>query len=468
MILAGLMFSCKKYLDVQPKSRIKASKLLSTQTGFSDALTGVYTAMSQRNLYGDKLTMSFLDVLAQRYKIGSQANLNYYSWSVYDYNASKTKTAVADIWNAQYSCIANLNNILEAIDERKSVFSGSNYSTIKGETLGLRALLHFDLLRMFGPVYASSPEQNSIPYRTEVSIDAKSAAPANEVIDLILADLSEAERLLANDPIQGKELSDLPEFSKEQRRYRFNLLAAQATLARVYLYAGKKSEAYTYAMKVINSGLYNFVASGDISESGACKDRLFRNELLFSVYVANMKPYTDDYFITVDPGTFDNVALNNTNDAIEALYENSGTDYRRQYLFESGFLGKLMSVKYQQYTSASTEACSWPKNLVPLIRVSEMYYIAAECSNSLTDARNLLNEVLIHRGLMPLDNINTQDALEAALTKEYQKEFYAEGQLMYYYKRKNFKQIPGAASGTGSSALVIPLPDDELAFQPKN
>ncbi len=464
ILFAGMSFSCKKYLDVQPRSRIKASNLLTTQTGFSDALTGVYTKMSQQNLYGDKLTMSFLEVLAQRYKIGSQLS-PYYFWSIYDYNAAKTKPVVSSIWSEAYSCIVNLNNILETIDAKKNVFSGPNFGIVKGEALGLRAFLHFDLLRMFGPVYSANPTAASIPFRNKVSIDGMQPLPANMLIDSVVADLKKAEQLLAVDPILGKEESELIEFSKDQRKYRFNLLAVQATLARVYLYAGNKPDAYSYAMKVINSGLYNFVTDADISQSGVCKDRLFRNELLFSLYIADMKPYTDTYFITTDPGSFENSALSNTDENIETLFEHSGTDYRRQYLWEAGSLGKLTSVKYQQFTSTTVGNCTWPKNLVPLLRISEMFYIAAECSSSLTESKNLLNEVLTHRGLSALDLINTDAELQDILTKEYQKEFYAEGQLMFYYKRKNVSQIPGASNGVDSRALVFPIPDDELAFQ---
>lgn len=34
--------SCEKWLDVNPKSEIKADKLFDTEAGFKDALTGLY------------------------------------------------------------------------------------------------------------------------------------------------------------------------------------------------------------------------------------------------------------------------------------------------------------------------------------------------------------------------------------------------------------------------------------------
>src|SRR4051794_10262743 len=58
---------CKKWLDVRPKTQVETPQLFSSEKGFQDAMYGVYTRMANANLYGDQLTMSFPDVLAQRY-----------------------------------------------------------------------------------------------------------------------------------------------------------------------------------------------------------------------------------------------------------------------------------------------------------------------------------------------------------------------------------------------------------------
>jgi len=77
-----------------------------------------------------------------------------------------------------------------------------------------------------------------------------------------------------------------------------------------------------------------------------------------------------------------------------------------------------------------------------------MYYIAAECANANADslkATTLLDSVRAHRNLpvyttpaLKTDSVNTE------IRKEYQKEFLGEGQMFYYYKRKNlpFQSLP--------------------------
>jgi hypothetical protein len=50
------------------------------------------------------------------------------------------------------------------------------------------------------------------------------------------------------------------------------------------------------------------------------------------------------------------------------------------------------------------------------------------------------------------------------LTKEYQKEFFSEGQLFYYYKRQGFTQIPMTTIAANDVIYVLPIPEEELIF----
>lgn len=464
LLVIGTCFSCRKYLDVKPKSQIKEEILFEKEKGFIDALSGVYTLMARRDLYGDKLTMSFLDVLAQRYRAGTKAS-PYWDLVNYNYEGNGPKLSVKNtiriIWLSAYSGIANANNILGQIDEKKALFKGDNYNLVKGEALGLRAFLHFDLFRMFGPMMGTNPTALSIPYRTTLSRETQPLLPGNEVMKLIIGDLLEAEKLLEKDPVITGATSDYYDFNVENRKFRMNYLAVQATLARVYQYNNQPAEAYAYAKKVIGSGKYAFVLNNDIKQTGVCRDRTFRNEQLFALQINNMKGYTDTYF-KADPGTFEQEQLNNLPDVISAVFEKNDTDIRYKYLWEaSGNL--LYNVKYLQLDPIPG-FCPWPKNVIPVMRISEMFYIAAECSPNLNESASFVNQVLDNRGLDPLTGVNDKAALQNALTKEYQKEFFSEGQLFYYYKRNRFATIPGSSVVANEKVYVLPVPEDELIF----
>ena len=128
-----------------------------------------------------------------------------------------------------------------------------------------RAFLHFDLLRMFGPIYKEHPASKAIPYRTTFDKDATPVLSANEVVDAILKDLNAAEKLLKeSDPLHfftdqmGEELTEINQFLIN-REFRMNLYAVKAMLARVYCYKGdaeSKALAVEYAKQVIAASEY--------------------------------------------------------------------------------------------------------------------------------------------------------------------------------------------------------------------
>lgn len=162
--------SCKKWLDVSPKSNVTEEKLFESEQGFKDALTGVYVQLGARPYYGKEFTMAFMDVIAQNYNITSNFH-NYYNSIQYNYKDVVTRLKTDSFWICGYKAIANINNILEAIDGKKAIFSGNNYRIVKGEALGLRALLHFDLLRSFGPIPAPGNTATAIPYMTRFAMN---------------------------------------------------------------------------------------------------------------------------------------------------------------------------------------------------------------------------------------------------------------------------------------------------------
>ncbi|EEI89890.1 hypothetical protein HMPREF0765_4583 [Sphingobacterium spiritivorum ATCC 33300] len=93
-----------------------------------------------------------------------------------------------------------------------------------------------------------------------------------------------------------------------------------------------------------------------------------------------------------------------------------------------------------------------------------MYYICAETSNDKDEKIDLLNEVRANRGLRALLKTLSDEDIENELFKEYKKEFYQEGQLFYYYKRKNKLKIDGYGPEVSSKIYVLPLPDDEIEY----
>ena len=62
----GLM-SCSDWLDVSPKTSIPTDKQFESESGFKDALTGIYLKLGTKTLYAGDLTYAYLDELAGLY-----------------------------------------------------------------------------------------------------------------------------------------------------------------------------------------------------------------------------------------------------------------------------------------------------------------------------------------------------------------------------------------------------------------
>src|SRR5215203_127941 len=192
--------SCKKWVDVEAPLQVNENELLSNEQGFKDVLNGVYLHMGTRVLYGRDLTIGMMSVLGRSYDTTiSPAIGNYFYQSArYNFQDAELKASFKNIWDSLYFSIGNLNNLLANVETRKSVLSGTGYNAIKGEALGLRAFLHFDLLRLFAPSPAASGLNTpDIPYVSRMSPYASPLATTGAVIDSCIADLLNAQLLLS-------------------------------------------------------------------------------------------------------------------------------------------------------------------------------------------------------------------------------------------------------------------------------
>ena len=120
LLISCLQFfmSCENWFDVNPKSQVKNDILFENENGYKTALFGIYTTMATPALYGQELTMSLLDVLAQYYTINDNYH-NFYNASIYNYEASTVKSKFDAIWKTMYKTIMNCNNLLENMEGTK-------------------------------------------------------------------------------------------------------------------------------------------------------------------------------------------------------------------------------------------------------------------------------------------------------------------------------------------------------------
>ena len=78
------MASCNSWLDVQPRSQVEDSELFETESGFKEALAGVYSSMVSSKTYAKELTFGFVGVLGREWDYFSQSQ--YEDADIYNYD----------------------------------------------------------------------------------------------------------------------------------------------------------------------------------------------------------------------------------------------------------------------------------------------------------------------------------------------------------------------------------------------
>ena len=449
--------SCDDFLDITPDGQVKRDPLLSTPEGIEDAMYGVYSQMRQQSLYGQELHFSTLEILSQT--LWCYGSTGVTAMSGYQWDHSSVKGIFESAWIAMYKNISNVNSVLNA----PLVANASEYpyTLYRGEALGLRAFMHFDLVRIFAEQYTVNPAADGIPYATEFSLKTPDFESLEKNYEHILADLHEAEALLADEG----EHEGAGNFMLD-RQIHFNLHAVQATLARVYLTMGNNEKAAEYAMKVINAGKYILKEKTEVVNDLA--GVLSRKETIFGIYYPG--------FYTSVSGKLQQVTSYYSLDLREdfmTLYDRdaSGLDFRTMAYFSESGIGDDVKYRLSKFTDIyelNNMVSTRPADLilgVNLIRVPEMYYIAAEAllDSDYDTALALYNSVRQHRGLDPLEA--DKSLTVELINDERYKEMIGEGQTYFNMKRQNltieshdntvvYKPVDGIYS--------IPVPDVEF------
>lgn len=478
VILLSLLFSsCENWLSVSADSEITSEQQFADQQGFKDATIGIYINMARPELYAKTLSWHFVEFLSQQYAVVSGAST--VNIPRYAYEDLSVKPYQLSIWLNSYNLISNINNILENIDQKREILHPAYYNMIKGEMLALRAMIHFDLMRLYGlGNLAPRPEiqdRYAIPYKTTYHKGKTPQMTYRETLKKMTKDLTDAIQLLEMDPIAKKypeefysQIVNEPFF--KNRKLRMNYYAAKALLARVAMWQGT-SEMRKIALEeskfIIENAPYAWSNEFTVtSPEDANKNLLFVTEQLFTLNVTGLINIFGTWLQAHSPGNMYSVVYMTKERAFEVYEVDQGiglSDWRFVHCLrpEGTTLSNYALLKLRQYENQN-EAYS---NRLPMIRITEMFYIAAECSamnGDVEKAVTYLNTVRSKRNITStLDTEMSYEKFQKELTKEYMKEFLGEGQLFYYYKRLGMESIMGRSDAMSDLEYRFPYPDEE-------
>jgi len=469
-----LVTSCSDYLDVTPSDKQTAGQLYASKSGFYAAANGVYDALASDQLYGKNMTWGAIEVMCQSYSVSNAAN--YYKYlQQCAYTQGEVAQTLSDIWGTAYSTILAANLLIDEVEKQGGSLTTNEAHMLKGEMLAIRAFLHLDMLRLFGPTPVYGLDQLSVPYNESTNVAALDLLSIEEVGQKIIRDLDEAETLLQNDPIieNGPMMSPAAGDESVQtryRQYRFNYYAVIALKARAYMWLGDTKNAKTQALRLLNDSkvqqMFPAVDPNQLLANTSNPDRVFSSEVLMGVYDKDRNQVYTEYFSSVAPKTQrlqpHATYINGEYGLFGNIFMGTETsDYRYQTQWEAasgtGATGHCF-IKYKEIDQPDPDdedSEYYYAKMIPLLKMHEMFLIACECGDDATEKLDWLNKARMRRGLndvfaLGLDGYYTNywDMGYGGIfvSNEYRREFWGEGQWFYFAKRVD---VLGYGLGTG-------------------
>lgn len=465
LLAATMTTACEDWLKIEPQYEITDSDLYKNTAGYYKAINGLYYQMSAASLYGKELSWGMADVWARYYAVDPASDYKSYP-QMYnlEYDAQEAAGLASAIWSAGYRIIAQANDVIAHAEKTDADFftlEEIDRNTILGEAYAIRAMMHFDLMRLFGTSMAVDPDGRYIAYVETYPSTVNPPISNREFMGKVIADLKRAHDLLKTfdvdtNPSYATEATYrfFPTNNPPQGRFytsrgtRLNYYAVCVLLARTCLWAEQPGDALTYANEIIQlvtDKKMKFAVSSSILAVPKMFDDLlfgFYNEKLTETY----EPYantTNVRRLTVDDKTF---------------FTTPTGDFRKNLINTNNNIPKKYTV----------EVTDEKDMIIPNIRISEAYYVAAEClykTDMKTAAENLM-VVRTARGYRTpaLTEAMTEEAFWEALVYEYRKEFIGEGQLLFFFKRTNRPITFSEGDFNHNGKLTLPVPDSESAI----
>lgn len=480
---AVLGTSCNDWLNVYPSDQIKEEYLFETGNGYRTALNGIYRKMTAFSIYGSNLKWGIIDAWGQVYDMNKSrfeaGGRPMQRIEKLEFKHLDLVPTTDQMWNDSWNVVANCNELVQQTEKADSMlFFGKELERrmILGEAIGLRAYVQFDLLRVYAPSPAMLPGKRTfIPYVNTYPAYVNEHQTVDYCLEQIIKDLKRAQELLLDvdkDFYTNRRFTEMKNdeiMFKESRGFRLNYYAITAMLARVYLYAGKPDEALAQANIVIQNSNYFEAITDTKTGIKAIKNgntKMF-DDVIFALYSPTDQVEWDrqinhsaDSNNSPDDESFLGLSLKMAED----MYGSDlTTDWRALHQLEQRGV-YYRSLKYYQQLEVD-KIGKTNNQIVPMFRMSEVYYIAAEAlyrkgEEGLKTAQGYLETVKAGRGLK-VKVTETGTLFMDELIKDARREFLGEGQTFFMLKRmlkpmKGRDEVPA-----NEQNMVLPLPDSE-------
>ncbi|MEI9944131.1 MAG: RagB/SusD family nutrient uptake outer membrane protein [Chitinophagaceae bacterium] len=450
ILVSSLMMavSCSKdKLELFPYNQIETTQAFNTEADVTLAIDGMYAGLRTSGSYFVNGIWNIVaDALADNLIINQTGRLTLKTYGEWRYTGENTY----GLFSGGYGIIRRANAVLENIDK---FADGAFKNNAKGQALALRALIYFDMVRVYSKTYVNaSATDYTMPYVTTTDPTIMPATePVKGFYDKVIADLEAAKAIIGT----------------ANGIYKINKNAVSGLLSRVYLYKGDWANCITASTDALGA-TPNVPTRANFP--GIWTDDASNNGLLFKVRntrLDGLNAQGVNYYQTVSGERKSEYVVEYN---LKQLF--TATDIRTSsYIATSPFNGLQYNhvIKYNGRTNGDPAGVVDGKVLRTaevLLNRAEAYYKNANPTAALADLVLLKSnrysgyvaETLSGQAL--LDEIYLQRRLELAF----------EGDRFWDLKRRNLPVVRDGtkgevADGSGTRYVFTTLPTTSPLFQ---
>jgi starch-binding outer membrane protein, SusD/RagB family len=440
-VLTSIFTSCESFLSQTSTNDVADDDMFTDAASLESARIGLYNTLQNQYYYG-----GFYPLMADAYSDnGATGGYDNLDLDELGYKvATPNNIYIENCWIAMYNTIYTANQIITnapLIDD--PTLSEELRNDIIAEALTIRALAHFDLLRLFGEHWDNASTYG-IPVVTSILSpeDAVGRSTVAATYEAIINDLVTAESMLSNDDLRF----DPPTFKGPQF---ITKTANQALQARVYQYQSDYANALIYADKVLNDGFASIVLAANI---GSIYNTKFSSEAIFELAFNGQDKSQFNALTFARPDALRSEVSFLAAADLKAFYESRPGDVRASLVdFVNNDLSIEPDGRTQKYRGEVFQ-----DNSAFVIRYSEMLLIKSE-AGGLAAGLEQLNYLRSLRG-MPIATPLTGEEFLDALVAERRSELNFEGHR--YFDLAHFGMV---STVLGESVLpCFPIPNREI------
>lgn len=447
-----IITSCSSdLLDVNPEAQKVSSQFYNNSAEIEQGVVSVYGALQYTGQY--QLAMPALGELPSDNTYDEVPANDAFTYGELDFfTIQPNNSLIASAWKDNYIGIQQANIILARINKIPDMTDALKSARI-GEMKFLRALMYFNLVRIFGDVPLVLKETTNVN-----DYFGQSRTPVAEVYAAVEADLKEAINLLPSTAAQ---------------KGRATKGAALGMLGKVLLTQKKYTESLTYLNQVESSGyqlLTDVTKIFDVANEN-------NSEIIFDVQFAsglNGNSEGSTAFQMFSPSGSVSGAKGHNLPTKEVYNLYSTGDTRRSAYIGLTSNGIPFSKKLVKTSNTIADGGS---NFV-VLRLADVFLMMAESyaeQNDWANANIYLNKIKARAGISAI-NFSNKDLLLNEIDKERRLEFVGEGHRWFDLIRtgkaisvmtSHFTNNPGYSTAQiNNHHLLMPVPQGQINTDP--